>query len=79
MQDSKHRNYDYVPTVSRQEQSVTDLLNEIKVFIRNTKLDYADLVFLNKLMKNIERKKVPNKILRSLEAKFTKIRNQYQK
>lgn len=79
MQDSKHRNYDYFPRVSKKEQNATDLLTEIMLFVKNTPVNHEDWIILNRLIRNIEKEKHSNKALRGIENKFRKIQQSYQK
>ena len=78
MKDNRHRNYDYIPEVSKQKQTAEDLLNEIKWFIRHTNLTRADSALLNKLIANLELNKHSNKVVRSMIKRFTLIQQQYQ-
>lgn len=79
MKDFKHRNYDYSPSVSKKDQEAADLLNQIMFFIKNTKLNREDYILLNRLLRNLEAKKQSNKVLRGIENKFAKIKEQYQR
>ena len=79
MQDTKHRNYDYFPPVSKKEQVASDLLNEIMFFIKNTELKPEDWHLLNRLIRNLEKENPSNKVLRGIESKFIKIQQQYQR
>ena len=79
MQDTKHRNYEYVAPVSKKERLVSDLLNEIMLFVKNTELRREDWIILNRLIKNLEKEKHSNKVLRGIENKFAKIQQQYQR
>ena len=79
MQDTKHRNYDYVPPVSKKEQLASELLNEIMVFIKNTELRPEDWHLLNRLIRNLEKEKHSNKALRGIENKFAKVQRKYQR
>jgi len=79
MQDSKHRNYDYVPPLSKQTQNAAELLNDIRWFMGCTQLKSADWILLNKLIKKLEYEKQSNKVLRSIAKKFIAIQQQYQR
>ena len=79
MQDSKHRNYNYVPVVSKQMQIRESLAGKITIFIKSTKLKPMDWELLNKLLKKLEQENDSVKVLRSIEKKFVAIQKQYQK
>ena len=79
MKDTRHRNYDYVPPVTKKEQTVSDLLAEIMFFIQNTELKREDWFLLNRMIRNLEKGKHANKVLRGIENKFAKIKEQYQR
>ena len=80
MKDNRHRNYDYIPEVSKQTITATDLLNEIRWFIKNIKTNHEDWIVLWKLIKNLEQNtKQSNKVLRSMTKRFTNIQQKYQK
>ncbi|MBQ3784853.1 MAG: hypothetical protein II843_00465 [Alphaproteobacteria bacterium] len=79
MQDTKHRNYEYVPSLSKQEQTASDLLEAMMFFIKNTQIKREDWILLNRLLRNLERKKHSAKVLRGIKNRFEKIQNQYQR
>ena len=79
MQDFLHRSYNRLPEASKKEQIATDLLIEVRSFIKHTKLKSADFVLLNRLIDIIEQGNQPNKVLRSMQNRFIKIQQEYQK
>lgn len=79
MKDTIHRNYDYVPAVSKKEQTAADLLAEIMFFMKNTELEREDWALLNRWIRNLEKGKHANKVLRGIETKFARIQEQYQR
>lgn len=79
MQDRKHKNYEYVPSLSKQEQATSDLLESMMFFIKNTQIKREDWILLNRLLRNLEQKKHSAKVLRGIKNRFKKIQNQYQR
>lgn len=79
MQDTKHRNYEYVPSLSKQEQTASDLLEAMMFFIKNTQIKREDWILLNRLLRNLEQEKHSAKVLRGIKNRFEKIQNQYQR
>lgn len=79
MQDRKHKNYEYVPSLSKQEQATSDLLESMMFFIKNTQIKHEDGILLNRLLRNLEQKKHSAKVLRGIKNRFKKIQNQYQR
>ncbi len=76
MQENKHRNYEYIPETSKQDQTATELLNQIRWFMRHAKLKPEDWKLLTKMMKNLQQIQ-STKVLRSMQRKFTQIQQQY--
>ena len=75
-----HREY-YNPTQTKQNKSAEELLFEIKMFMTHVKLTPTDFFMLNKLIRqlNAQKNTMPGKVIRGLETKFNKIKNQYQR
>lgn len=67
--------------MNEQKINATDLSMQMLSFIRCYKLDSNDWMFVNKLIKQINKQKgdVPRKVLRSVQSKFEKIQNKYQR
>ena len=78
MQDNKHRNYDYVPTVSKQVQMALDLENEIRWLLKHAKLKQEDSFMLGRMLKKLEVNHNKTQ-LRSMSKKFKVIQDRYQK
>ena len=77
MQENKHRNYEYIPETSKQDQTATELLNHIRWFMRHAKLKPEDWRLLTKMMRNLQQIQ-STKVLRSMQRKFTQIQQQYK-
>ena len=59
----------------------TDLSMQMLSFIRCCRLDSKDWMFVNKLIKQLNKQKgnVSRKVLRSVQTKFEKVQNKYQR
>jgi len=79
MKDHRHRNYDYVETVPQKTENTDNLIEEIRLFLKNTKLTYDDFILLNRILRSLDQKNQSNKVLRGLERKFETIKQQYQR
>ena len=69
------------PSQTNKQSLAEELLFEIKYFVAKNNIDYVDLCILNNLIKQINLLKgnINNKVLRSVQKRFYKIKNQYQR
>ncbi len=67
--------------MNEEKIEATDLSMQMASFIRNHELDSNDWIFVNKLVKQLNKQKrnVSRKVLRSVQSKFEKIQNKYQR
>jgi len=67
--------------MNEQKMDATDLSMQMVSFVRTHKLDSNDWLFVNKLVKQLNKQKgdVPRKVLRSVQNKFERIQNKYQR
>ena len=79
MKDHRHRNYDYVETVPQKTETTDNLIEEIRYFLKTTKLTHDDFILLSKLLRSLNQKNQSNKVLRGLERKFETIKQQYER
>lgn len=79
MKDHKHRNYDYIETVPQKTEIADNLMEEIRYFLKTTRLTHDDFILLNKLLRSLDQKNQSNKVLRGLERKFEAIKQQYER
>lgn len=65
--------------MNEQKMEVTDLSMQLASFIRKYELDSRDWIFVNKLIKQINKQNnVSRKVLRSVQSKFEKIQDKYK-
>ena len=69
------------PSQTKAHSRAEELLAEIKYFISKNDIDYADLRILNNLIKqiNILKGNINNKVFKSVQEKYERIKKQYQK
>lgn len=79
MQDSKHRNYDYIGVVSEKTENADNLMEEIRWFLKTNKLKHDDFILVNKLLRSLDQKNQSHKVLRGIEKRFISIKKQYQR
>ena len=67
--------------MNEQKSDATNLSMQIASFIRQEKLSSSDWLMLNRLMKQLKKQKcnVSRKVLRSVQDKFEKMQNKYQR
>ena len=67
--------------MNEQKVEATDLCMRMLSFIRNRKLDSNDWICVNKLIKqlNKQNRNVSRKVLRSVQSKFEKVQDKYQR
>lgn len=67
--------------MNEQKIDATNLSMQMMSFIRCCKLAPNDWMFVNKLIKQLNKQKgdVPRKVLRSVQSKFEKVQNKYQR
>ena len=79
MKDSKHRNYRFVEPVSKQDVFASELLAEISMFMDKTKLNHDDWILLRRLIQNLKKGKLSNKVLNGIKERFAAVQKQYQR
>ena len=59
----------------------TELSMQMAFFVRSGKLTPKDCLFVNRLIKQLNKQKnnVSRKVLRSVQSKFEKVQNKYQR
>ena len=81
MNEQKRLSHEYFyPSQTKQQMAAEELLNAIKMFISQNKLNPSDFHILTKLVRQLNtqvKTSVPNKILRSMQKRFEIIQEQY--
>lgn len=67
--------------MNEEKVEATDLCMRMLSFIRNRELDSNDWICVNKLIKqlNKQNRNVSRKVLRSVQSKFEKVQDKYQR
>ena len=67
--------------MNEQKIEATDLSMQMLSFIRTHKLDSNDWMFVNKLVRqlNKQNRNVSRKVLRSVQGKFKRVQDKYQR
>ena len=83
MNDRRQHYYNlhYPKEIKKQQQCAEELLALMISFLSYNKLERADWVIINRMIKQLESHKnnMNNKVLKSLKNKFANIQKQYQK
>ena len=81
MNEQKKSFNDYVNTnVAKTKAEATDLCLQMTSFVRNYKLNPNDWIFVDKLIKQLNKQNnVSRKVLRSVQNKFERIQDKYQR
>ncbi len=82
MNEGKKARYEYFnPSVSANQQNAESLAAVISSFINKTTMKPADWIALQSLLKQLKKSNnnMPRKVLRSIENKFNKIQQNYQR
>ena len=82
MNEQKHSKYVYLNSVvSDSKRTAEELWAEISSFVHNNKLKVTDLILLNEMLKQLKKpnNNMSKKVLRSMDARFNKICNNYQR
>lgn len=66
--------------MNEEKIEATDLRLQMMSFVQSHKLDSNDWLFVNKLIRQINKQNnVSRKVFRSVQAKFEKVQNKYQR